>query len=110
MTVSDARLKVAAPLFAALGDETRLWLVGRLCAAGPLSIARLTEGSQVTRQAVAKHLRVLGGAGLVRGLREGRETRWELEPDQLDEARRCLDLISRQWDQALVRLGAMLER
>jgi DNA-binding transcriptional ArsR family regulator len=107
---SSGELKGAAPVFAALGDETRLRLVARLCAAGPLSIARLTDGSDVTRQAVTKHLRVLASAGLVRGVRQGRESRWELEPEQLEEARRCLDLISRQWDEALGRLSAMLER
>lgn len=96
-------------MFAALGDETRLRLVARLCAAGPQSIVRLTRGSKVTRQAVAKHLLVLAGAGLVRGVRQGRESRWELEPGQLEEARRCLDLISRQWDEALGRLAAAVE-
>jgi DNA-binding transcriptional ArsR family regulator len=96
-------------VFAALGDETRLRLVARLCTAGPQSIVRLTRGSKITRQAVAKHLRVLAGAGLVRGVRQGRESRWELEPGQLEEARRCLDLISRQWDEALGRLAAAVE-
>jgi protein-S-isoprenylcysteine O-methyltransferase Ste14/DNA-binding transcriptional ArsR family regulator len=87
-------LKAAAPLFAALGDETRLSIVARLCAAGPTSIAALTTGSGVTRQAVAKHLRVLADAGLVRGAREGRESSWELQPEKLEEARRSLASIS----------------
>lgn len=100
----------SAPLFAALGDETRLAVVGRLCAEGPLSIARLAEGSQVSRQAVTKHLRVLADAGLVTGTRDGRESRWQLVPGGLDEARRCLDVISRQWDATLDRLRAFVER
>lgn len=104
-----ARLRASAPLFAALGDETRLRLVGRLGTEGPLSIARLTEGTAVTRQAVAKHLRVLAGAGLARGTRRGRERLWALEPEPLEEARRCLDLISAQWDAALARLKAAVE-
>jgi len=99
----------SAPVFAALGDETRLRLVARLGAHGPLSIARLTAGTDVTRQAVTKHLRVLEGAGLARGTRQGRERLWALEPEQLQEARRCLDLISRQWDEALGRLKAFVE-
>ena len=66
-------LKASAPLFAALGDQTRLALVVRLCAQGPQSIAKLTAGSDVTRQAVTKHLLVLADAGLVRGERDGRE-------------------------------------
>jgi DNA-binding transcriptional ArsR family regulator len=100
----------AAPVFAALGDETRLRLVDRLCAEGPLSIARLTDGADVTRQAVTKHLHVLAGAGLVRSAREGRERVWRLEPRRVEEARRCLDQISSQWDAALERLRAFVER
>jgi len=103
-------LEGSAPLFAALGDPTRLRLVARLCAGGPQSIARLTEGSDVTRQAITKHLDVLAGAGLVRGTRRGRERFWQLEPDRLEESRRALDLISRRWDEALDRLKASVER
>ena len=55
----------ATTIFAALGDEKRLALVGRLCAEGPLSISQLTAGSAVTRQAITKHLTVLAGAGIV---------------------------------------------
>jgi DNA-binding transcriptional ArsR family regulator len=98
-----------APLFAALGDATRLRIMGRLCEGEPLSIARLTEGEEVTRQAVTKHLHILREAGLVRGLRLGRESLWEPEPHRLDDARRCLDLISQQWDQALERLKVLVE-
>ncbi|MGH2584364.1 MAG: ArsR/SmtB family transcription factor [Dehalococcoidia bacterium] len=99
----------AAPLFAALGDETRLALVARLSAAGPLSITRLTRGSAVTRQAITKHLNVLAGAGLVHDIRRGRERIWELDTDRLDEARRWLDQIEQQWDEALSRLKAFVE-
>ncbi len=99
----------AAPVFAALGDQTRLVLVSRLCEGGPWSIARLTDGFPVTRQAVTKHLHVLAGAGLVRGVRRGRERIWELEPDKLAEARRTLDELSKRWDAALDRLKAYVE-
>jgi DNA-binding transcriptional ArsR family regulator len=102
-------LRAGAPVFAALGDETRLRLVARLCDDGPQSIARLTDGSGVTRQAVTKHLRVLEGAGLVRGSRDGRETHWELEPTRLEDARRYLDVISRRWDEAIERLRSFVE-
>lgn len=98
-----------APLFAALGDETRLALVARLSTGGPVSVTQLTAGSGVTRQAVSKHLRVLAVAGLVRGRRRGRESLWRLEPGPLEEARRSLDRISRQWDQALDRLKMLVE-
>jgi DNA-binding transcriptional ArsR family regulator len=103
-------LRDTAPVFAALGDETRLRLVARLCDEGPQSIARLTEGTDVTRQAVAKHLRVLADAGVVHGSRDGRESVWELEPRRLAEARRYLDVISTQWDEAIGRLRAFVER
>jgi DNA-binding transcriptional ArsR family regulator len=100
----------SAPVFAALGDPTRLRVVDRLSAGGPASIAVLTTGSGVTRQAVAKHLRVLEDAGLVRGSRQGRESVWELETQRLADARRYLDVVSGQWDAALDRLRAFVER
>ena len=104
-----SRIAGSAPVFAALGDETRLALVGRLCGGGPASIARLTEGATVTRQAVTKHLRALEQAGLVRSRRAGRERLWELRTARLAEARRMLDRISSQWDGALDRLAALVE-
>ena len=99
----------AAPVFAALGDETRLRLVARLCEGGPQSIAALADGSEVTRQAITKHLQVLADAGLARSAREGRERVWEFEPRRLAEIRRYLDTISKQWDAALVRLKDLVE-
>ena len=107
---SPRALQASAPLFAALGDETRLRLVSRLCTEGPLSIAKLTSGASVTRQAITKHLRVLSAAGLVRSTRDGRENVYELEPRRLTEARRYLERISDQWDQALGRLKTLVER
>ena len=103
------RLEGHAPLFAALGDATRLRLVSRLCRDGPLSITRLTASSDVTRQAISKHLRVMAEAGLVRGTRHGRESIWQLEPRRLEEARRYLELISEGWDAALGRLRKLVE-
>jgi DNA-binding transcriptional ArsR family regulator len=97
-------------VFAALGDETRMRLVLRLSNEGPLSISRLTLGSKVTRQAITKHLRVMNEAGLVRNLRRGRESEWRLEQRRLEDARRYLDTISRQWDEALGRLRAFVEK
>jgi DNA-binding transcriptional ArsR family regulator len=108
--LSLATLQGSVPVFAALGDETRLRLVARLSTTGPQSIANLTEGEAVTRQAITKHLRVLRGAGIARDLRRGRERLWELERRPLDEARRCLDIVSREWDAALGRLQAFVEK
>ena len=104
-----AALEDTAPVFAALGDQTRLRLVARLCRDGPLSIKRLSEGAGVTRQAVTKHLRVLADAGLARGLRQGREQLWQLEAASLDEARRSLERIAERWDAALERLRTAVE-
>src|SRR4051812_32741769 len=102
-------LRRSAPTFAALGDPTRLTILSKLCESPSLSIARLTEGSTLTRQAIAKHLRVLQHAGLVRGARRGRESLFELAPKPLEEARRALEGISRQWDEALSRLKSFVE-
>lgn len=107
---ASASLSEAAPLFAALGDPTRLHIVARLCAGGPLSIARLTEGSRVSRQAITKHLDALSEAGILRSERAGRERIWQLQPRRLAEVRRYLDQISEQWDQALGRLRALVEQ
>jgi DNA-binding transcriptional ArsR family regulator len=101
--------KRAAPLFAALGDPTRLKMVARLCASGPMSTTRLGAGSRISRQAISKHLQVLADAGLVRAARRGRESIWQLEPDKLQSARSFLDQISRQWDHALGALKSFVE-
>ena len=99
----------AAVIFAALGDETRLRIVARLCEEGPLSIMRLTNGAKVSRQAITKHLHALEEAGLARGSQSGRERIWELRPRRLADAERYLDQISQQWDAALDRLRAFVE-
>ena len=102
-------IEKTALIFAALGDDNRLRLVSRLSADGPMSIARLTEGGSVTRQAVTKHLQVLAKAGLASNSRLGRESVWELEQQPLNAARQCLDGISAQWDAALDRLRKFVE-
>jgi DNA-binding transcriptional ArsR family regulator len=104
-----AKVSDAAPLFAALGDATRLQIVLRLCEVGPLSIVRLTDGSNVSRQAITKHLRALSDVGLVRSERSGREQIWELQPQRLADVRKYLDQISAQWDSALARLRSYVE-
>ena len=98
-----------APIFAALGDEMRLRLVAALCVGGAMSITQLTSGTDITRQAITKHLDVLAAAGLVRDVKVGRERLWEFEPAQLDEARRSLEAIAQQWDLALAKLKLAVE-
>jgi DNA-binding transcriptional ArsR family regulator len=104
------QVRDAAPLFAALGDETRLRLIYRLSSGGPGSVTQLSAKSTVSRQAISKHLRVLADAGLVRSTRRGRERIWDLEPERLADAHAYLDRISEQWDEALNRLRDFVER
>ena len=87
----------------------RLRLVAALCVGGAMSITQLTSGTDVTRQAITKHLDVLAAAGLVRDLKVGRERRWEFEPSPLDEARRSLEAIAQQWDHLLAKLKLAVE-
>ena len=102
-------LRNSVPVFAALGDETRLHLIAVLCAGGAMSIAQLTSGTQITRQAVTKHLQVLADAGLVRDVKSGRERLWEFELAKLDEARQSLEVIAQHWDHALAQLKRVVE-
>ena len=97
------------PVFAALGDATRLELVVRLGDGQPRSIAQLTGGLGLSRQGVTKHLRVLQQAGLVVSRRSGRENQFMYVPEPIDQARSCLDAISEQWGDALLRLKAYVE-
>src|SRR6476469_792974 len=98
-----------ARVFAALGDPTRLRLVALLCAGGALSIAQLTATTHISRQGVTKHLEVLAQAGVVQDVRSGRERLWQLDPAQIEEARRTLEVIGQQWDVALGSLKAFVE-
>jgi DNA-binding transcriptional ArsR family regulator len=103
------QVRDAAPLFAALGDETRLRLLWRLSSRGPASIARLAAKSRISRQAITKHLDVLSKAGLAQSRRRGRERIWQLTPERLVDARDYIEHISREWDAALLRLRAFVE-
>jgi DNA-binding transcriptional ArsR family regulator len=105
-----ADVRAHAVVFAALGDATRLSLVGRLSDGRPLSISRLADGSRLTRQAISKHLRVLEGAGVVRSIRLGRESLFELRPQPLREVRSYLERVSEQWQDALGRLKSFVEK
>ena len=98
-----------APVFAALGDETRLGLVNRLSRGGPLSISELSHGSRISRQAVTKHLRVLEEASLVRSGREGRRMLFRFEPERVRDAAGYLGSVSGEWDLALARLKSLVE-
>ena len=107
--MSPARERVVADVFFALGDGTRLSVVRKLGVGGALSATALSEGAQVTRQAIVKHLQVLEGAGLVTHEKRGREVLFALRPRRLEEARRYLDHVSASWDRALERLRQLVE-
>jgi DNA-binding transcriptional ArsR family regulator len=109
-SAGSGQLAQAAPLFAALGDERRLALVNRLSVEGPQSITRLATGSTITRQAITKHLQILGEAGLAHDSRRGRERIWTLDANQLDEASLYLDQIAQRWEEALERLRQFVEQ
>lgn len=99
-----------APIFSALGDETRLSLVTKLSRGKPCSISQLTLGSKLTRQAVTKHLRVLENVGLVHSTPSGRENLFELDTRPFRDISEYLEFVSGQWDQALSRLRSFVER
>jgi DNA-binding transcriptional ArsR family regulator len=109
MPSAAAVLRIRASVFAALGDETRLGLLAKLVNGEPLSIARLTKGTRLTRQAVTKHLRVLEDVGVVFSVKAGRESRFALDPKPIVSAQAYLEHVSRQWDTALSRLKALVE-
>ena len=98
-----------APVFAALGDATRLLLMAKLSGGQPCSISQLTRGSKLTRQAITKHLRVLENVGIVHRFRTGRESRFQFDPKPIQEMTKYLDTVSKQWDQALSRLKSFVE-
>ena len=99
-----------APVFAALGDVTRLELISRLSDGEELSITALTDGLDLTRQAITKHLQVLHHAGIVDSRRVGRESRYTIRPDPITAARDYLSQVSKQWDSAIARLRSAVER
>jgi DNA-binding transcriptional ArsR family regulator len=109
LVAEATRFAKAAPVFAALGDPTRLGLVAQLSERGASSITSLTTDAQVTRQAITKHLTVLANAGLVTSSWAGRERLWEVAPNALNDARTYLDQVAAQWDDALARLKAFVE-
>jgi DNA-binding transcriptional ArsR family regulator len=100
---------VVAPIFAALGDPTRLLLVSRLCTGHARSITQLTKGTGLTRQGISKHLAILQEAGVVTSCRVGRETHIAICTAALDKAAAYIETASHQWDDAIARLKLLVE-
>lgn len=101
--------KTRSLVMAALGDETRLSIISKLTNGKRQSISHLTVGTNLTRQAVTKHLHVLENAGIVRSIRVGRENQFELERKPIDDVREYLEYVSKQWDNAVARLKSFVE-
>jgi len=100
---------VRSSVFSALADPVRRDLLEQLRDAGPASLGALAEGRTITRQAVTKHLDVLGRAGLIRVTRRGRERIHEIEPAPLRELADFLAPYAAAWDDRLDRLTTYLE-
>ena len=96
-------------VFAALADPTRRHLVERLAAGSPATATGLAADLPITRQAVAKHLDLLGSAGLVSRRRQGRETRYRLTPEPLGGAAAWMASVGGEWDERLARLARLLD-
>lgn len=97
-------------VFAALADPTRWRVLSLLAAVGSGSASSLARKLPVTRPAVMKHLAVLGRAGLVTSEREGREVRYRVRPERLDEAARWLADLAAEWDTRLAAIKRIAER
>lgn len=109
LKIPKSDLEKKAKLFSVLGDSTRLGLVTSLVDGNKRSITELSDGLELTRQAVTKHLKILENAGLVRSEKSGRESLYELKIESLSEVRQAIESIEAQWDKTLARLKAQLE-
>lgn len=98
-----------AAVFAALGDDTRLSILAKLSGGERFSIAELTEGTTLTRQAVTKHLHVLERVHIVQATKTGRENLFALNPQPIQEMTEYLEAVSKRWTGALNRLKAFVE-
>ena len=108
MSVAMPRAEAAA-VFAALGEPTRLGLLGRLADGTPRSIAALARDLPISRQGLTKHLRVLQAAGLASVERDGRQQLYRIDPAGLVTAEAWIATVSSQWDAAIDRLKHHVE-
>jgi DNA-binding transcriptional ArsR family regulator len=96
-------------LWAAVADPTRRRLLDLLLAQGEATATSLAGELPVTRQAVAKHLAVLDRAGLVDGRREGREVRYAVRPERVEEARQRMADVAAEWETRLAAIKRIAE-
>ena len=93
----------------ALSDPTRRQLLDLLAAQGEATATTLAERLPVSRQAVVKHLAVLGDAGLVTSSRVGREVRYAVRPAALDATARWMAALAADWDRRLANIKRIAE-
>jgi ArsR family transcriptional regulator, cadmium/lead-responsive transcriptional repressor len=96
-------------LWAAVADPTRRRVLDALLDHGEANTTMLADGLPVTRQAVAKHLAVLDRVGLVAGQRRGREVRYAVRLERLDDAAEAMARVAAQWDRRLTRIKQIAE-
>ena len=99
----------ADQLWAAIADPTRQQLLDRLLTAGDATATALARDLPITRQGIAKHLAVLQRAGLVEATRTGREVRFTVREDRLDQATQRMAQILARWDARLVAIKRIAE-
>jgi DNA-binding transcriptional ArsR family regulator len=95
-------------VFDALADATRRQVLRNLAERGPQTPTELADHLPVSRQAVSKHLDVLGRAGLVSSNRVGRETRFTFRPEPLTDAAEWMAEVGGTWDRRLAALKKRL--
>lgn len=96
-------------LWAAIADPNRLQLLDLLLASGGATASALARELPITRQGIAKHLGVLQRAGLVEATRTGREVRFSVRDDRLDEATRQMAQVLSRWDRRLAAIKRLAE-
>jgi DNA-binding transcriptional ArsR family regulator len=97
-------------LWAALGDPMRIRLLDLLLERGEATASTLAAALPITRQGVSKHLAVLERDGLVTARRSGREVRYAVREERIDQARTALAQIAARWDARLTAIKTIAER
>jgi ArsR family transcriptional regulator, cadmium/lead-responsive transcriptional repressor len=105
----EARRADEEELWAAVGEPSRRRVLDLLLSRGESTPSALAQELPFTRQAVTKHLAVLDRAGLVVSRRQGREVRYAVRPERLDEATRAMARVASRWDQRLQTIKDLAE-
>jgi ArsR family transcriptional regulator, cadmium/lead-responsive transcriptional repressor len=108
--IGDHTSDDADRLWAALGDPTRLRIVDLLLEHGEATASTLAGALPITRQGVSKHLTVLEREGLVTAHRTGREVRYAVRRERLDQATAAIARIAARWDTRLAAIKKMAEQ